>query len=80
MKNAQERAASALGLIMVGNAEALGSRAFDNCFEEGDGDQVVLILSGWCRMSKQIAAAVCSYPAERYMPPALLAVAKEVIA
>jgi len=31
-------------IFLVGNAAMRGSRAFDNCFENGDGDQVVAHL------------------------------------
>ena len=66
------RAFKAVGMIIDGSAEVLASRAFDNCFEQGDGAAVVQALIQFTELSPLLARAVQQNPASRYMPPALL--------
>lgn len=81
MKNAKDRASAALAFYLtVRTEDAAEVRAHDDCWESGDGDEVLAIMQDWARKAPDIARAVLSYPACRFAPSALQAVAKEALA
>lgn len=48
----------AMACFLAGNSAMRGSRAFDNCFENNDGDQVVAFLVERARENPQLERAI----------------------
>lgn len=48
----------ALAIFLAGNGAMKGSRAFDNCFENNDGDQVVAFLVVQSRRDSRLERAI----------------------
>lgn len=57
-ENAPFRKALAEAIYLYGNARLRGSRAFDNCFEMGDGDEIVTYLVERARANPDLHAAI----------------------
>lgn len=57
-ENAPFRKALAEAIFLHGNALLRGSRAFDNCFEMHDGDEIVTYLVERARANPELHAAI----------------------
>jgi hypothetical protein len=57
---------------MLKNNRELG-RAFDNCFEEGDGDEVVARIIHRCKDDGELVYAIYRHGYEKWLEPGYLA-------
>jgi len=64
----QKRAEKALKMLMANNSEVLGSRAYDDCFEMGDGKTVIISLMNLVKQHKEKWGTdiLENYPASNY--------------
>jgi len=72
---AASRAGKAIAMILAG--KGLGSRAFDDCFEEGDGDEVTGLLLARIEADIDLARAVMEH--QHYMCPSWIFMAQAQI-
>ena len=78
-----QRAVTVIAMFQAaspGRPGALDTRAYDDCFEMGDGDSVVAILREFIRKDPELARQVMTQTVSYYAPKSLLEFSSEVLA